>query len=147
MGPGFQHWNNQLKIFEVTNNLHKAYLHRKYLPDATYGELTVGDLTVFTIELPWKDNQKGISCIPEGICPVFNHTSPNLGECMWVKHVPDRSEILIHAANFVSELRGCIAPGMKQADINRDGIIDNVRSKKALQKLLRFDISEIEIRS
>lgn len=122
-------------------------LFRKYSDDATYGELTVGDSVFYTVELPWKDNEREVSCIPEGEYDVVIHDSPKFGRCYWLKNVEDRSEILIHPANFVSELLGCIAPGMDQRDLDGDGIIDNVSSRKAMKKLLTFEITKLIIRS
>jgi hypothetical protein len=53
-----------------------------------------------------------------------------------LKGVPGRSNILIHPANYVSQLRGCIAIGLDGADINGDGLIDVTSSKKAVKKLV-----------
>ena len=40
---------------------------RTYFPEGTNGNLEFeGRLICKTIELPWKENQKMISCIPEG---------------------------------------------------------------------------------
>ena len=81
------------------------------------GECTLGflylDGSIFCrcIERPWKDNQRGISCIPPGSYSVIHHVSPRFGPSLWVTDVPDRSEILIHPANQARELMGCIAPG------------------------------------
>lgn len=42
-------------------------LKRNYFPDGTNGELFFkGKKVCNTIELPWKENQRRISCIPEG---------------------------------------------------------------------------------
>jgi len=125
----------------------RAELHRKYTEQATYGELTIGELTVFTIELPWLSNKNSISCIPEGLYKVKKIISPSQGLCFSIMDVTDRSHILIHVANYVSELRGCIAPGVDQRDINNDGIIDNVSSRDALVRLLEYEISSILIKS
>lgn len=81
--------------------------------NATLGQLLDNDnnLLCYTLELPWKDNAPQISCIPEGIYQVIPHNSlehPNTWE---ITGVPGRSEILIHNANFVSQLEGCIAVG------------------------------------
>jgi hypothetical protein len=125
----------------------RAVLHRKYTNDATYGQLDVGDITVFMLELPWRDNKNSISCIPEGIYKVERRVSPSQGLCYRLIGVPKRSQILIHSANYTRELRGCLSPGLSQKDIDKDGIIDNVSSRLALNKLLAVDITEIEIKS
>lgn len=125
----------------------RATLHRKYSDNATYGELTCGNVLVYTIELPWRDNKNSISCIPEGVYKVENRVSPSQGKCYRLIGVPNRSQILIHSANYTRELRGCIAPGLDQKDLDNDGIIDNVSSKLALEKLLKLNITNIEIKS
>jgi len=89
-----------------------------------------------TVELPWKDNQRGISCIPTGIYDIAKHTSPKFGPALWVLAVPGRSEILIHQANFWHDLRGCIAPGKKHTDIDGDGYRDVTSSKDTMAELL-----------
>lgn len=117
----------------------------------TLGELCVDELVLFTLELPDLNND-GIegnevrkSCIPDGIYPVFRHHSPKFGSCFWIKEVPGRSAILIHPGNYHYHTLGCILVGMNQKDVNNDGLIDNVSSKMAMQKLLSYPIDEIEI--
>lgn len=80
------------------------------------------ELFALTLELPWKDNQSKISCIPKGEYICLLKLSPHFGIPVWeVQNVPLRTNIEIHPANQVSELLGCIAPGhdlslMKGAD-------------------------------
>jgi len=65
----------------------------------------------YTIELPWRDNRNGESCIPVGGYRAIRHDSPTFGPTMWLQDVPGRSEILIHVANSPTDLDGCIGPG------------------------------------
>ena len=123
----------------------KAYLHRNHTVEATYGELTVKGLIFYTLELPWLENKTSISCIPAGIYPLELIESPSQGLCYSVKDVPDRKYILIHVANYTRELRGCIAPAMDQKDIDKDGIVDNVSSRIALEALIDLKLTSIEI--
>ena len=60
------------------------------------------------LELPWLDNVRRKSCIPEGEYRVMAHQSPRLGASFWVRDVPGRSEILIHPANHTRQLLGCL---------------------------------------
>ncbi|MBD3630528.1 DUF5675 family protein [Cyclobacterium sp.] len=124
-------------------------------PNDTRGRLFVLDengaivFFCFTLELPWKDNQQNISCIPEGRYKVKKRSSQKYGNHLHILDVPGRSWILIHEANFVSQLRGCIAIGKARADINGDGLEDvteSVKTKHALLELLP-DETEIVIRS
>ena len=84
---------------------------RTYYPEATNGELLLnGERVCYTIELPWKNNQHQVSCIPEGEYKVKKRYTQRFGEHFILLNVPGRSGILIHAANdAVKEIKGCIA--------------------------------------
>lgn len=101
--------------------------------DCTLGKLYFGEDVVEILELPWKNNLPKISCIPEGEYEVEKTYSPAFKKKLWlVKNVPNRSGIRIHTANYVHELLGCLAPGLKRYDLNKDGIMDISDSRKAL---------------
>ena len=111
----------------------KLVLERGYHPKGTNGILTISNtLRIFTIELPWKENQHGISCIPEGVYNLRRRFTERLGRHFLVEGVPGRDLILIHAANNAeAELKGCIAPVLT---LTGEGCGDH--SKVALQILL-----------
>ena len=90
-------------------------LYRSYFEQGTNGELSYrGQLICYCIELPWRNNKRGISCIPEGRYRLVKKFHHQHGEQMAVVHVPQREGILIHPANFaLRELKGCIAPVLK----------------------------------
>ena len=78
----------------------------------TLGRLEAGDKTFQTLELPWKDNVVKISCIPTGTYPVTMDWSPKFQRRMpHIMGVEWRTDILIHPANSVEELQGCVAIG------------------------------------
>jgi hypothetical protein len=87
-------------------------LFRTYYPDGTNGEIRhVGRSICHTIELPWLQNRRNVSCIPEGRYALRKRFTPKHGLHVLVVDVPGRSGILIHPANYAkTELRGCIAP-------------------------------------
>lgn len=94
----------------------------KFTDQGTFGVLEIDhQFFCFTGELPWRDNKEEVSCIPEGVYQVEWRLSPKFGECYHVENVQARSNILIHAANFMgdrglgyrSDLLGCIALGEK----------------------------------
>lgn len=87
-------------------------LTRRLHPDGTNGILRCNELIICrTIELPWKNNKRGISCIPTGRYRLQDRYSPHHGNHIEVLNVPDRSFILFHPANDAcKELKGCIAP-------------------------------------
>jgi len=68
--------------------------------------------------LPWKENQKKISCIPECTYKaIATRRSSNGHYAIWLVDVPGRSEIMFHIGNSVKDIEGCIAPGKwKQGD-------------------------------
>jgi len=91
-----------------------------------------------SLELPWLNNQKYISCIPKGSYKAKKHNSPNFGECLWIQDVPNRSEILVHKGNYYTDILGCVLIGTGLSDINKDGEIDVVSSKTAIGELLSY---------
>jgi len=91
-----------------------------------------------TIELPWKDNQRRISCIPLGEYEVVKRSSAKFGEHFHLTNVPDRDWILIHPANYSRQLLGCIAPGKAFLDIDKDGLRDVTSSRDTLNRLLKL---------
>jgi Family of unknown function (DUF5675) len=84
-------------------------LLRTYDPDGTNGELKL--VVCNTIELPWLQNKRSVSCIPEGRYELMKRTTAKRGQHLLVLNVKGRDGILIHPANdALKELRGCIAP-------------------------------------
>ena len=64
-----------------------------------------------TIELPWKNNKKRVSCIPEGKYLLRKRYAPKFRWHLEVVGVRNRTFILFHPANnALRELNGCIAP-------------------------------------
>ncbi|MDR6237135.1 DUF5675 family protein [Aureibacter tunicatorum] len=118
---------------------------------ATYGRLMVIEdeqLIKFdcaTLELPWFRNRRNISCIPVGEYPLRPYVSNAYGICLEVAEVPERDLIRIHSANYVNQLRGCIAVGKSYADINKDGITDITFSRQTLRNLLDVLGSETHV--
>ena len=85
--------------------------------NGTFGKVFVnGRHIAETLELPWRNNQPYISCIPCGIYTLTKRrtwfNAKNLGHTFEVCPIPNRTAILIHPGNTVEDLKGCIAPGM-----------------------------------
>lgn len=87
-------------------------LSRTYLPEGTNGKLACdGQFVCYTIELPWRENEKGVSCIPEGYYLLRKRYSRKFQWHIEVVAVKNRSFILLHPANnALNQLYGCIAP-------------------------------------
>lgn len=99
-----------------------------------------------TVELPWRNNERGISCIPPGQyrCVPLEHGS--FGKSYLLQDVPDRSEIMIHPANLASQLRGCIAPGTSFDKLkNQDGVHGSRKALDELVGLTQFEEFELYI--
>lgn len=98
---------------------------------STKGILKIGrKVLCHTLELPWRFNDVGVSCIPEGIYSCWKAKSPKFGDCFYIADVPHRSGILIHAGNTVQDTRGCVLVGLDTSDV---GVI---HSRLALQRCL-----------
>ncbi|WP_309608768.1 DUF5675 family protein [Flavobacterium sp.] len=107
-------------------------LSRTYFPDGTNGKLECeGKLICLTIELPWKNNETKVSCIPEGKYFIKKRYSKKFQWHLEVMDVKNRSLILFHPANNVlQELNGCIAPVTK---FSGPGL--GLKSRNAFNKL------------
>ena len=108
------------------------FLTRTYFPDGTNGKLECeGKFICYAIELPWKNNEKRVSCIPEGKYFIRKRYSPKFKWHLEVVDVQNRSYILFHPANnALRELNGCIAPVTK---LSGPGL--GLMSRKAFERL------------
>jgi hypothetical protein len=107
-------------------------LIRTYYFSGTNGKiLAKGRLITYTIELPWKDNLKQVSCIPEGRYELVKRWSPKFNRHLQIMNVSRRRNILIHPANdAMHELKGCIAPVSLITGVGKGN-----RSRMALETL------------
>ena len=84
---------------------------------STIGELFInGERICDTLENPWIDNQRNVSCIPEGVYPVRlrlpRESATRDYLHLLVQEVPNRDFILVHRGNFPSQTQGCILVGL-----------------------------------
>ena len=93
----------------------------------TFGILTTDKGTQYhTGELPWRDNQHGVSCIPSGTYRCALYDSPKRGLVFMVHDVPDRDDIELHAGNWCgdksigyrSDVNGCILLGTEAGTLS-----------------------------
>lgn len=85
-----------------------AVIARRYEASQTPGSFIVFDqdrivLSIKSLELPWLDNERSISCIPAGTYECERIQHPKFGHCWLVRDVPSRTGILIHSGNYASE--------------------------------------------
>lgn len=126
------------------------------------GTLTAGDNKLGFwdwIELPWRDNRAGVSCIPPGLYMAHLSHSGHFNRDVYVlEGVPDRSYIELHPANwagdreagFYSDLRGCAAPGLARGLLTAPGGVEPQRailqSQRAFQQFMdACDNDDIEV--
>jgi len=80
----------------------------------TLGKLwnPTSNMCVDTLELPWRNNQRRISCIPADtyICKRDRYNRGNY-EAFELQNVTGRTEIKIHKGNYPSHVLGCIIVG------------------------------------
>lgn len=93
--------------------------------EGTAGYLYRGRVPVcHTLELPWRNNASGLSCIPTGTYLVeylARSASGKYHDVYHVTDVPGRGGILIHPGNFAGardlgmrcDVLGCILPGRR----------------------------------
>jgi len=94
---------------------------------------TTDKLLCFTMENPWRGNQKGISCIPDGHYWCKPHEGTKFKETWVVMDVPGRSGIVFHIGNTESDTRGCILPGSTTGTLRGERAV--LGSRIAMEKL------------
>ena len=85
--------------------------------NSVIGELFLdGERMCDTLENPWLDNQRNISCIPEGEYKVRlrlpRESATRDYVHLLVEDVENRSYILFHRGNTAKDTRGCILVGL-----------------------------------
>jgi hypothetical protein len=99
----------------------------------TFGVFLVeGKLLCFTLERPFLYNRKNESCIPPGTYHCTYHAGESK-EGYLLHGVPNRSEIMIHVGNTLSDTAGCILLGRS---LGMDGMLED--SQVAINLLERM---------
>lgn len=114
----------------------KLILRRsEYKDDVTLGELLQDNKHLcYTLEEPWKDNKRGISCIPTGNYICRPHDGSKFKDVWQICNVKDRTAILIHTGNTTADIEGCVLVGLVKG---RDPKKPSVLQSKAALKLLK----------
>lgn len=95
---------------EVVEDKRLIVLERQNkLYNCIQGQILLKSKTFETIELPDKQNQRSISCIPSGVYTwqKIKRTS-NGKDALYIRDVQGRSQILIHQGTKPSHSKGCI---------------------------------------
>jgi len=88
-----------------------------FTEESTIGELFLdGERICDTLERPYFNNQRNISCIPEGEYPVRlrlpRESATRDYLHLLVQDVPNRDWILFHRGNTAKDTSGCILVGL-----------------------------------
>jgi len=125
--------------------LKKVYLFRTTTSNqGTKGILATDGFDCKTLELPWRNNKRNISCIPTGEYIVKIRQSPKFGRIYWITDVNGRSWILMHSGNvagdiskgFRTHVNGCILVGKQFGELYGQQAILN--SRITLRKFMNY---------
>ena len=114
-----------------------------YTPWGVFGRIVYGNFRAFTIERPWLNNKARESCIPDGEYELQWYNSPKFGPTwavvggtvsLFPTATSKRSAILIHKANTMDDLMGCIGLGVSLGFVKNKWAVLN--SKKATTEFL-----------
>lgn len=100
----------------------RLYRYGSIPGQGTFGQLVVQDWSCVTVERPWQNNEPDTSCIPPGRYQLEPHSSTahpdtwalvnhELGVYHYADPQAKRFAILIHPANYMQDVQGCIGPG------------------------------------
>jgi hypothetical protein len=109
--------------------------------------LLAGGMVFFTLERPWLNNKKNVSCIPApGTYHAQLRRSPHLGITYWLKDVPDRQFILIHSGNIVAHVQGCIMLGLSRGRLRGErAVFQSVTAIRQFMKLMGGEPFTLEV--
>lgn len=101
----------------------------------TFGRIQIDGKYFHTLELPWLNNEKTISCVPVGEYDCVIYPSKKFGDVYLLKDVPNRLGVLIHQGNFggnkfkglKSDISGCILLGKSRSVISGQKCVLNSR--------------------
>ena len=106
-------------ISKVDNSINLLVIRDEFTDKSTIGKLFLnGEMFCYTLELPYLDNQRSISCIPAGEYKVRLRTAKESSTRdylhLLVQDVEGRSYILVHIGNFPKDTKGCILVGQSR---------------------------------
>jgi len=128
----------------------------------TFGVAQLGTMVWHSLELPWRDNKTGLSCIPPGVYHAIIFWSPHFNRNVYLlQAVPDRTDVEVHPANWggdvakglYTDLKGCLSIGESIGELVPPGHTEPQaaieRSTSAFEALMAITLEqdiEIEIR-
>ncbi len=116
-----------------------VYLFRaRFSNICTIGVMIIGASVFWTLELPWRNNKRNNSCIPEGTydCAYMPRSSSGKYRSVYhVRGVEGRSGILIHNGNLAAHTKGCILLGSKAGRLMGEPAV--LASRTAMKDFVR----------
>ena len=119
----------------------------------TFGRL----LDWYTLELPWRENRIGLSCLPEGQYGAFWAFSPSFRKKTYrLTKTSPRGGILIHSANLAgdkskgyrAQLQGCIALGERLGWLDgQKAVLVSRPAVAAFEKLMGLEPFILDIKN
>ena len=94
--------------FEIWIN--RVYAHSGSIIGVLYAN---DDQVCYSLELPWKDNQSNVSCVPVGTYAGKIRTDGTKGWRIELESVPNRTYVELHVGNFPGEIQGCVLLGLE----------------------------------
>tara|TARA_R100001143_G_scaffold48641_1_gene43516 strand:- start:1918 stop:2352 length:435 start_codon:yes stop_codon:yes gene_type:complete len=126
---------------DISKNTEVKGVNLLIIRDAFTDKSTIGKLFLngekfcYTLELPYLDNQRSISCIPEGEYKVRLRTARESATRdylhLLVQDVDGRSYILVHIGNYPKDTKGCILVGQSR---KHDAVYNSTLAMELLMK-------------
>ena len=113
----------KLKVLKSTkpilSKINLLIIRDTFTEESTLGKLYInGEFFCDTLENPWKNNVRNISCIPDGVYDVRLRLPRESASRdylhLLVKEVPNRDYILFHRGNTSADTSGCILVGQSR---------------------------------
>ncbi len=117
------------------------------IEDGTFGVMADGKIPFcVTVERPWLNNQRSVSCYPDGDFICKRVTSPKFGNTFEITGIPNRTLCLFHKGNIMDDSHGCTVLGEQYEPVmGKNGVVS---SGKAFNEFLQRtqDIDEFLFR-
>jgi hypothetical protein len=122
-----------------------------FCPYGTFGILTVGNFRCYTVERPWENNKRNVSCIPEGTYEIeLCHHHRGDYPTYEILDVPGRSLIKIDIANIMLDVVGCIGIGeglgwakTKTSKVPMWSVTHSKRTHKAFMEAMGYVVKAV----
>tara|TARA_R110001583_G_scaffold22800_10_gene85133 strand:+ start:305 stop:739 length:435 start_codon:yes stop_codon:yes gene_type:complete len=126
----------QPTLSNLDSQINLLLIRDTFTENSTIGELFLnGERMCDTLENPWKDNQRNISCIPEGEYKVRLRLARESATRdylhLLVQDVPNRDWILFHRGNSAKDTSGCILVGLNS---EQDVVYNSILAMNLLVK-------------